>query len=179
MESKLKSCNIVFQVPYEDMGCFTKQDFAFGWSSKLPAGVLHDCLHRRQDQELMLSVFGAYLTFFFTAPMVEVEKSDYPPPPFNLSLYKGIKSYRLPRWFVSFLLTHPVARDFLDWVMFTAHAEEHAVPTLARISRTHLLDNGTWQVTQNREVEVEKNFSKQLLYINIIYHSVNCQTVSR
>ena len=103
---------------------------------------------------LMLSVFGTYLTFFFTAPMVEVEKSDYPPPPFNLSLYKGIKSYRLPRWFVSFLLTHPVARDFLDWAMFTAHAEEHAVPTLARISRTTLLDNGTWQVTQNREVQV-------------------------
>ena len=103
---------------------------------------------------LMLSVFGTYLTFFFTALMVEVEKSDYPPPPFNLSLYKGISSYRLPRWFVSFLLTHPVARDFLDWVMFTAHAEEHAVPTLARISRSHLLDNGTWQVTQNREVQV-------------------------
>ena len=38
--------------------------------------------------------------------------------------------------------------------MFTAHAEEHAVPTLATISRTHLLDNGTWQVTQNREVQV-------------------------
>ena len=90
------------------------------------------------------------------ALMVEVEESDYPPPPFNLSLYKGISSYRLPRWFVSFLLTHPVARDFLDWVMFTAHAEEHTVPTLARISRTHLLDNGTWQVTQSREVEVEK-----------------------
>ena len=105
----------------------------------------------------MLSVFGIYLTFFFTVRMVEVEESHYPPPPFNLSLYKGIKSFRLPRSFVSFLLTHPVARDFLDWVMFTAHAEEHAVPTLARISHTHLLDNGTWQATQNREVEVEKN----------------------
>ena len=103
---------------------------------------------------LMLSVFGIYLTFFFTALMVEVEEPHYPPPPFNLSLYNGIKSYRLPRWFVSFLLTHPVARDFLDWAMFTAHAEEHAVPTLARISRTHLLNNGTWQVTQNREVQV-------------------------
>ena len=63
---------------------------------------------------LMLSVFGICLTFFFTALMVEVEEPHYPPPPFNLSLYKGISSYRLPRWFVSFLLTHPVARDFLD-----------------------------------------------------------------
>ena len=52
------------------------------------------------------------------ALMVEREESHYPPPPFNLSLYKGIKSFRLPRSFVSFLLTHPVARDFLDWVMF-------------------------------------------------------------
>ena len=57
--------------------------------------------------------------------MAEVEDAQYPPPPYNLTLYKGIKSYRLPRQFVSFLLTHPVARDYLDWVMFTAHAEEH------------------------------------------------------
>ena len=122
---------------------------------------------------LMLSVFGTYLRFFFTALMVEVEESDYPPPPFNLSLYVAIKSYRLPRWFVSFLLTHPVARDFLDWAMFTVLPEETYVPTLARISHTHLLANGTWQVTQNREVEVMIDMTWNIstnLYCTVLPH---------
>ena len=38
------------------------------------------------------------------------------PVPFNLTLYKGAKSYYLPRWFVQFLLTHPVARTFLAFL---------------------------------------------------------------
>ena len=105
------------------------------------------------------------------ALMVEREESHYPPPPFNLSLYKGIKSFRLPRSFVSFLLTHPVARDFLDWAMFTVLPEEHYVPTLARISHTHLLGNGTWQVTQNREVEVMIDTT---LYISTNLSSKHC-----
>ena len=86
--------------------------------------------------------------------MVEVEESQYPPAPYNLTHYKGIKSYRLPRQFVSFLLTHPVARDYIDWVMFTAHAEEHTVASLARISNITRSHNGAWQVTQNREPQV-------------------------
>lgn len=87
--------------------------------------------------------------------MAEVEEDQYLPPPFNLSLYKGIKSYQFPREFVTFLLTHPVARDYIDWVMFTANAEEHTVATLARISNITLNHNGTWQVTQNREPQVQ------------------------
>ena len=86
--------------------------------------------------------------------MVEVEESPYSPAPYNLTLYKGIKSYRLPRQFVTFLLTHPVARDYIDWVMFTAHAEEHTVASLARISNITRSHNGAWQVTQNREPQV-------------------------
>ena len=74
------------------------------------------------------------------ALMVEREESHYPPPPFNLSLYKGIKSFRLPRSFVSFLLTHPVARDFLQWTMKTLIAEEHTVQTLARLVNTQTED---------------------------------------
>ena len=104
---------------------------------------------------LMLSVFVICLTFFFTALMVEVEESDYPPPPFNLSLYKGISSYRLPRWFVSFLLTHPVARDFLDWVMFTAHAEGNSnvsvnsnIFTFTEGNRQHSLDSPRMRINK-------------------------------
>ena len=91
--------------------------------------------------------------------MVEVEEDQYPPPPYNLSLYKGIKSYRLPRQFVVFLLSHPVARDYIDWVMFTAHTEEHTVATLARISNITQNRHGDWQVSQNEQPQVqnEKN----------------------
>ena len=35
------------------------------------------------------------------------------PIPFNLTIYKGAKAWKLPREFVQFLLTHPVANEFL------------------------------------------------------------------
>ena len=41
-----------------------------------------------------------------------LEKHD--PPPFNLTIYKGAKSWRLTRTFVHFLLKHPVAKIFLS-----------------------------------------------------------------
>ena len=87
--------------------------------------------------------------------MVEVEEDQYTPPPYNLSLYLGIKSYRLPRQFVTFLLNHPVAKEYIAWVKFTANAEEHTVATLARISNITQNHNGAWQVTQNRETQVK------------------------
>ena len=37
----------------------------------------------------------------------------YQPPPHNLSLYAGGKSWILPRHFLHFLINHPVAKDFL------------------------------------------------------------------
>ena len=40
------------------------------------------------------------------------------PPPFNLNIYKGAKSWRLPRKFVNFLLNHPVAKVFLGEVYY-------------------------------------------------------------
>ena len=101
--------------------------------------------------------------------MVEVEESPYSPAPYNLTLYKGIKSYRLPRQFVTFLLNHPVARDYIDWVMFTAHAEEHTVATLAWISNMTLDHNGVWQVTQNKQPQVESSVLnlRQLIFVHI------------
>ena len=38
---------------------------------------------------------------------------EHGPPPFNLTIYKGAKSWRLTRKFVNFLLNHPVAKTFL------------------------------------------------------------------
>ena len=37
---------------------------------------------------------------------------EHDPPPFNLTIYKGAKSWRLTREFVTFLLNHPVAKTY-------------------------------------------------------------------
>ena len=50
---------------------------------------------------------------------------DHDPPPFNLTIYKGAKSWRLPRKFVTFLLDHPVAKTYLG--------EPHFVHPLIRV----------------------------------------------
>ena len=46
--------------------------------------------------------------------MIQLKESPNPVP-FDLIMYKGAKSYRLPRIFVQFLLEHPVAAKFLEW----------------------------------------------------------------
>ena len=69
------------------------------------------------------------------------------PVPFNLTIYKGAKSYRLPRQFVKFLLSHPVSLTFLEWSKTTAVPDEMVVPTLARISDMVETKN-TWVVEQ-------------------------------
>ena len=38
---------------------------------------------------------------------------EHDPPPFNITIYKGPKSWRLTRTFVNFLLNHPFAKTFL------------------------------------------------------------------
>ena len=44
---------------------------------------------------------------------------EHDPPPFNLTIYKGAKSWRLTRKFVNFLLNHPVAKIFLGKIYFS------------------------------------------------------------
>ena len=56
------------------------------------------------------------------------------PPPFNLTIYKGRKSWKIPRSFVTFLLTHPVVEEFRRWSKTVYIPDEYFVPTLARIS---------------------------------------------
>ena len=80
------------------------------------------------------------------APLV-AEAVPPSPVPFNLTLYKGAKSYRLPREFVEFLLIHPVARAFTAWAATTAVPDEMVVASLARVSGTQRRSN-TWIVQQ-------------------------------
>ena len=74
------------------------------------------------------------------------------PIPFNLTVFKGGKSWQLPRRFVWFLLYHPVAKTFLgdwhstisvgaslnlilsEWSKTMYVPDESVVPTLARIT---------------------------------------------
>ena len=80
-------------------------------------------------------------------PLIDTgERQD--PVPYNLKIYKGAKSYRLPRKFVEFLLTHSVAKSFLDWSKSTALPDEMVVPTLARISNLTKVDEN-WVVKQD------------------------------
>jgi len=84
-------------------------------------------------------------------PVIMIKETQDPDPvPFQLNVYKGIKSHRLPRGFVSFLLTHPVAQTFLNWSKTTFIPDEMVVPTLARISSVTLASEG-WVVKQNKK----------------------------
>ena len=84
----------------------------------------------------------------FIEANLAIMKEAPDPIPFGLTIYKGAKSYRLPRKFVEFLLTHPVATRFLDWSKTTAVPDEMVVPTLARISAMEMVD-GKWMVQQD------------------------------
>ena len=53
-------------------------------------------------------------TASFPMPKNNEHRINYPVP-YNLTIYKGAKSWILPRTFVSFLLTHPFAIEFLVW----------------------------------------------------------------
>ena len=55
--------------------------------------------------------------------------------PYDMRIYKGAKSWKLPRSFVSFLLTDTVVQQFLEWSRVTWVSDEMVVPTLARISQ--------------------------------------------
>ena len=49
----------------------------------------------------------------YDSPFRRMRLEKHDPPPFNLTIYKGAKSWRLTRTFVHFLLNHPVAKTFL------------------------------------------------------------------
>ena len=99
--------------------------------------------------------------------MVRVVDPVNDPPPFNLSLFKGIKSYRLPRWFVTFLLTHPVAKDFINWTRNTIHPEEHTVQTLAR-NISHL----TFQLNYSSFLVVNSHSGNSINQLRQHFHFV-------
>ena len=47
------------------------------------------------------------------AKFLNWNKSEAKPVPFSLQIFKGTKSWQLPRKFVDFILNHPVAHEFI------------------------------------------------------------------
>ena len=83
---------------------------------------------------------------------MEEKKGEAEPVPFKLAIFKGIKSHRLPRAWVRWLLTHPVPQAFASWAATSALPDEMLVPTLARVSLAIQQEDGTWQVEQKGEL---------------------------
>merc|ERR1719342_878809 len=90
----------------------------------------------------------------------QLQITDIPlgPIPFNLTIYKGAKAWKLPREFVQFLLTHPVANEFLEFCKYTYIPDETVIATLSRISDMIPNQNSSgfnsstdWLVKQNYE----------------------------
>ena len=71
-----------------------------------------------------------------------------PPIPFGLRIFKGSKTFQLPRHFVEFLIHHEVARTYIDWSRKQISPEEQIIPSLARISSMKWT-NGSWLVKQD------------------------------
>ena len=80
------------------------------------------------------------------------KKRKAEPVPFNLAIFKGIKSHRLPRAWVRWLLTHPVAQAVSSWAETSALPDEMLVPTLARVSLALQQGDGTWRVEQKGDL---------------------------
>lgn len=85
--------------------------------------------------------------------VVDPRRDPLPPVPFGLELYKGKKSYKLPRHFVDFFLEHPVARALSRWAEDIFIPDESVVQSLARVSRTVASSPGNWTVEMEGEVE--------------------------
>ena len=55
------------------------------------------------------------------------------PPPFGLKIFKGYKNVMMRRDFVDFIINHPVAKVYRDYVKTMAVPDEHFYATLSRI----------------------------------------------
>ena len=70
-------------------------------------------------------------------------------PPFRLKIFTGVRSFILPRFWVWFLMVHPVAQDYLEWSKDTYMPEEHVVHTITRITKVKFI-NKEWVVEQDK-----------------------------
>ena len=104
-----------------------------------------------------------------------------PNPPFGLKIYTGFRGCILPRHWVSFLLFHPVSRQFIEWSKDSSHGEEHVVHTITSISKVTMI-NKTWVVEQ--EDGDRYNATQSPPYLHSIRHALksaknSCHGIAR
>ena len=87
-----------------------------------------------------------------------------PPPPYNLTIYKGWKNVILSRKFAKFALSHPIAQNLKEWTKDMEIPDEEFFPTLARITKYHQLPNGNFNITQNHQDELSLVKGKLYVY---------------
>ena len=71
-------------------------------------------------------------------------------PPFGLKVFTGVRSFILPRFWVWFLLVHPVSKAYIDWSRDSYMPEEHVVHTITTISKVMFV-NKQWVLEQDKE----------------------------
>ena len=125
------------------------------------------------------------------------------PPPHNMSLYKGGKSWLLPRQFLQFIFHHPAIREFLgddlntnrdmnyknrflvsflflslvEWSKWTFISDETVIPTLVTVSNITQAEgtDGVWRVAQ--DFATKPNFN--LAMFEYEFNSTRCRGVIR
>ena len=73
---------------------------------------------------------------------------EKPKPPFRLKIFTGVRSFILPRFWVWFLMVHPVSQTYIEWSRDTYMPEEHVVHTITRITKV-TFTNKQWVVEQD------------------------------
>jgi hypothetical protein len=74
---------------------------------------------------------------FNTLTRLNIKKS---PPPFNLTIYKGVKNIILSRNLAEFVINDPVAKIFREWTKDMEIPDEHFMHSLCRIQDTNPIE---------------------------------------
>ncbi|XP_023339349.1 beta-1,3-galactosyl-O-glycosyl-glycoprotein beta-1,6-N-acetylglucosaminyltransferase 4 isoform X2 [Eurytemora carolleeae] len=77
-------------------------------------------------------------------------------PPFNLTIFKGLRTVVMARNWTSFFINHPVAKSFIDWSRDSNMPEEYVFQTLGRITRLHF-ERNKWTVEQNIDIRLNSD----------------------
>ncbi|XP_059088386.1 N-acetyllactosaminide beta-1,6-N-acetylglucosaminyl-transferase-like [Tigriopus californicus] len=98
----------------------------------------------RQHKVFVTNRFGPKA---FDIRMKKLRQCWKPPPPYNITVLKAQKNVVLQRSFVNFLVYHPVAIDYYNWLSDSFIPDEHFYSTMASIT-VERKDNNTYIVEQ-------------------------------
>lgn len=132
---------------YVDYEIFNKTDrqhkvFVTNRYDEGPIWEIHFSVNSKN--KWFLSRFGPKA---FDIRMKKLRQCWKPPPPYNVTVLKAQKNVVLQRSFVNFLVYHPVAIDYYNWLSDSFIPDEHFYSTMASIT-IERKDNNTYHVEQ-------------------------------